>query len=78
MDGDARPPPPRPPPWLDPALIRFLSRQVEADIARAAAPDALAQRLRDAAIAHRPSLPLPLIEEAVAITLWVGGAQDVP
>lgn len=78
MDGDATPPPSRVPPWLDPALIRILSQQVEAGLACAAAPHALAQRLRDTAMAQRPALPLPLLEEAVAIALWVGGAQDAP
>lgn len=67
------------PPWLDVPTLRAL----EAERARmlAAGRDALAIRdaVRDALLAGRPALPLPMIDEAAAAVVPdPGGAASAP
>jgi hypothetical protein len=64
------------PPWLRPGLIASLARIVEREKGRGACRAGIASRTRDAALALCPALPRPHVAEAVAVALWVGGAED--
>ena len=71
MPRDGQPAPP-PHPWLDPVLIRALSARVES-ARRAGLPQAeLERRCREQARALRPAWPVPWVEEAASIAVWVG------
>lgn len=67
--------PPRPPPWLDPALIRAVADCVIALRANGVPQPAIERECRELVLASRPAWPMPWIEEAAAIALWAG-SQD--
>jgi hypothetical protein len=56
------------PPWLDAATLRAMRDAAAAALPWGGGP-AAAAAARDAALAHHPALPLPMIEEAAALVV---------
>ena len=65
------------PDGADAALVGAVLRRVQADLARGVPFAEAVERARDMALAHRPAMPLPRLEEAASIALLLAYAGDV-
>lgn len=64
------------PEGADAALVGAVLRRLRADLARGMPLSEAVERARDTALAHRPAIPLPRIEEAAALALELAVAGD--
>ena len=64
------------PEGADAALVAAVLRRLRADLARGMPLSEAVERARDTALAHRPAIPLPRIEEAAALALELAVAGD--
>ena len=64
------------PDGADVALVGAVLRRVQADLAGGVAFPEAVERARDAALAHRPAMPLPRLEEAVSLAQLLACAGD--
>lgn len=64
------------PEGADAALVGAVLRRLRADLARGMPLSEAVERARDTALAHRPAIPLPRIEEAATLALELAVAGD--
>lgn len=62
----------------DAALVAAVLRRVRADLAGGVPFAEAIERARDAALAQRPAMPLPRLEEAASLALRMAFAGDPP
>lgn len=64
------------PAWADAALVGAVLHRLRADLAGGMPLAEAVERARDTALAHRPAMPLPRLEEAAALAVRLATAGD--